>query len=133
LIAGSNWDLPALAEVLDLSTGIACPIKGYPNDPEGKTGAVIDGKPTVCGGSEDGGECFFYNVQSDQWEALGTMIYDRYGAASSVLSDGRWIITGGLSKMGKESTRTFEVYKDGTFTLGAFKFTKHLIYHCQVS
>jgi len=129
LLIGGSYD-PPIAEVVDLSTGISCPIKDYPEDLKDATGAFIDGKPTVCGGFSNKRECYSYNVGNDDWDVFPSTIMGRHNQASSVLSDGRWLITGGGSL--PDNQMTFEIYDNGAFAFGNFNFTTRHSTHCQV-
>jgi len=86
---------PPSAEVVNLATKQRCPIKKYPLNLEWGTGALVDGKPTTCGGFDAKRDCYVYNIDANAWNEIDSTIIGREFQTSSVLDDGRWIITGG--------------------------------------
>ena len=66
----------------------------------GQVPAFIDGKIRVCGGSSTN-HCFAYDKENDAWvsEGFDVMHGESYGmcdeAASVVMSEQSWLITGG--------------------------------------
>jgi len=129
LVIGGLYD-PALAEVVNLATGQRCPIKEYPFDLRSATGALVNGQPTVCGGSLNRQECYSYDIANNVWNVFQSMIMGRNDQASSVLDDGRWLISGGGSLPNNQMT--FEIYGGGSFSFGSFNFTTRHSTHCQV-
>jgi len=72
--------------------------------PDGRywaVGGVLDGAPEVCSGYNGYylSTCYQYSKSSDQWATSTSLSDERYGAASTMMSDGRWVISGGYNSV----------------------------------
>ena len=88
------------AQIVDLleKTRSCQNIKKYPINVEAATGAVVSGKPMICGGwsgTHNFFECFQYSKTSNNWTLLTTMTMKRAYSASVSLNGKLWV-TGGF-------------------------------------
>jgi len=74
-----------------------------------------DGRVLVLGENDDG-SAEIYDPSSGQWSSAGVMLEARQWLATTLLDDGRVLVTGGLdaSKAGREELDTAEIYDSST-------------------
>jgi len=119
------------SQVIDIANNRVCTsVPDYPVFVSYSTGAVIDGKPTICGRLSSLPDCYAYNVDTNEWEVFPSMVVGRDWHAGSVLNNGPWVITGGDSTF--SIGESYE-YFDGTdFVQIATSLPERLYGHCQV-
>ena len=84
-------------EVIDLSsdTSNCAPVANYPIPIGFGVGAIINGRPRVCGGDSPATDsCYQYLYETNQWEEVDSLQEVRTQAASSMVNSATWFITG---------------------------------------
>jgi len=114
-----------------------CKLPPHPNKELTKaTTGVVDGKVITCGGEVEGewpSEYFSncYKLEKGTWSALPNMKQKRARAASSVTSDGEFLVTGGETT-GQLALNTTEIYKNGVWEKGP-ELPVKMLGHCQLT
>jgi len=114
-----------------------CKLPPHPNKELTKaTTGVLDGKVITCGGeveSEWPSEYFSncYKLEKGTWSALPDMKQKRARAASSVTSNGEFLVTGGETT-GQLALNTTEIYKNGVWEKGP-ELPVKMLGHCQLT
>jgi len=100
------------------------------------TTGVLDGKVFRCGGEVGStwpkvysSNC--YKLEKGTWSAQPAMKQQRSRAASSVTSNGEWLVTGGRNN-GNNALTSTEVYKNGVWKNGP-ELPVKMIGHCQLT
>ena len=141
VIGGYNDELGSYVdtvEVVDLlgENSDCAPIAPYPIPIAWAAGAIIDGRPRVCGGEGPfTDQCYQYLYESNQWENLQPSLQEaRSDAGSGMVNSATWLITGGWDGI-DPPTDTTEVWSsvDGLFLEFGPDLPLPLRGHCQVT
>jgi len=120
------------AEVINVQTNTRCTsVPDYPVSVNFATGAVLNGKPTVCGRQSSQTDCYGYNINTNEWEAVPGMAVGRDWHKGSVLINGPWVITGGDSST--SIGKSYEFWNGIAFEEVPTELPDRLYGHCQVS
>jgi len=103
----SGWDgeeEQMSTEVFDLDVGTnlddACGVAEHTSPNSGGNAIVRDGRVLLCGGHEPySRDCFSYDPQSNEWSDAPKMPGSKFGAASVLMPDGRWLLFGGKDEI----------------------------------
>ena len=119
--AGSNVEVVNLDPENDIQTPCFSP-QEYPFDVSQQVGTFSSGRIYTCGGSSNAvsiTSCYAYEVESDTWISAGNLDRDRRVAASAMLSDTEWWITGG-EDTGNVGLNTTIIYHTDTEEVEAY-------------
>jgi len=122
--------LSSTAEVYNLETGEGCIVSNYPFEVNFATGAFVNGSPVVCGGYWSTSECYSYNTDFDRWDRFPGMTIGRHSHMSSILPDGKWMITGGKADL--RSGKSSDIFDGEEFSTGPV-LPDPFYGHCQVN
>ena len=119
MVGGYNYDLLHTVEVVDLAgnnTAQNCStsLPDYPIAMAWGVGAMVDGRPTVCGGQSlqgPTGECFQYLHGNSQWVPVSSLQTPRAAPASSLVDSETWLVTGGWDS--QDATNSSEAWQWG--------------------
>jgi len=100
------------------------------------TTGVLDGKVFTCGGTVGNkwppvysSNC--HKLEKGTWSAQPDMKQQRTRAASSVTSNGEWLVTGGKNN-GNDALTSTEIYKNGVWENGP-ELPVRMVGHCQLT
>ena len=108
--------------------GPTCPKPAdFPVSTRGQVGTILNGKTFICGG--DGiSSCHYYTFDTGEWIRTTDMDTERWYAASVLMDNNEWWITGGSPISANPYSSTL-IFKDGLFSPGP-DLPSPLYFHC---
>ncbi len=122
-------------EVIDLSSNTAScsPIANYPWPVDVAAGAIVEGRPRVCGGNGGAGDrCYEYNYEENRWEEVDSLATPVSWQGGSLVNDATWLLTGGWDGNAYVSSTQVRGLGDDRFRSGP-SMPRVIGQHCQVT
>ena len=134
--AGSFLDT---VEAIDLESDSqnCAPVANYPVPIAFGVGAMVNGRPRVCGGHNSEvvafSDCYEYLYETNQWQQVESLQMGRAAPGSSLVDSETWLISGGYDSLAQatETTEVWEAEEQG-FTY-ATDLPQTLFNHCQLT
>ena len=123
-------------EVVDLAsdTSSCVAVANVPTPVSYALGAIVEGRPRVCGGYDvdQTALCYEYDYDGNQWETVDSLTTPRNVAAGSLIDSATWLITGGYDGGAYISSTEERGLGDTGFSSGP-SLPQVFGQHCQVT